>query len=68
MVKRISTNNFLDLRFFRFKDFVIWLPRNNFFAFKNQVYIQVDGVAIGFPLDPILANLFLSHHEKKLVE
>ena len=35
-----------------------------FFAFNNKFYIQVDDVAMGSPLGPILANIFLSHHEE----
>ena len=34
------------------------------FTFSNKFYIQVDGVAMGSPLGPILANIFLSHHEE----
>ena len=28
------------------------------------MYDQVDGVAIGSPLAPILANLFMGHYER----
>ena len=31
---------------------------------NNKFYIQVHGVAMGSPLGPILANIFLSHHEE----
>ena len=34
----------------------------SFFTFYNKFYIQVDGVALGFYLGPVLANIFLSHH------
>ena len=34
------------------------------FIFDNQHYKQIDGVAIGSPLGPTLANAFLSHYEK----
>ena len=33
------------------------------FLFNGKVYDQVDGVAMGSPLAPVLANLFLGHHE-----
>ena len=33
------------------------------FIFKGQYYDQVDGVAMGSPLAPVLANLFMGHHE-----
>ena len=30
-----------------------------------EFYSQIDGVAMGSPLGPTLANVFLCHHEKK---
>ena len=42
---------------------IIW-KRKSFFKFYHKFYIQVDGVAIGFLLGPILAHIFLSHHEE----
>ena len=35
--------------------------------FNNKFYIQVDGVAMGSSLGPVLANIFLSHHEENWV-
>ena len=34
------------------------------FLFNQKIYKQTDGVAMGNPLGPTLANAFLSHHEK----
>ena len=34
------------------------------FIFNGVVYDQIDGCAMGSPLAPILANLFLGHYEK----
>ena len=31
--------------------------------FNGKVFGQIDGVAMGSPLAPVLANLFLGHHE-----
>jgi hypothetical protein len=36
------------------------------FSFDDVMYRQVDGVAMGSPLGPILANVFVGHHEKLL--
>ena len=36
------------------------------FRFLDKVYIQTDGVAMGSPLGPILADLFMSKLETKL--
>ena len=38
------------------------------FQFDEQMYDQVDGVAMGSPLAPILANLFMGHHEKNWID
>ena len=38
------------------------------FLFDNKYYDQIDGVAMGSPLGPILANLFMSYHEKQWIE
>ena len=35
------------------------------FLFNSGYYQQIEGVAMGSPLGPILANIFLCHHEKQ---
>ena len=37
--------------------------KNCHFIFNGKFYDQVDGVAMGSPLGPLLANIFLSFHE-----
>ena len=32
-------------------------------VFNGKVFDQIDGVAMGSPLTPVLANPFLGHHE-----
>ena len=40
-------------------------PRsNNYFLFDGIIYQQVDGVVMGSPLGPGLANAFLAHYEQ----
>ena len=56
LVKGISKN---DLR-----DLLNLATKESFFTFNSKFYIQVDGVAMGSSLGPILANIFLSHHEE----
>ena len=36
------------------------------FSFDNIMYKQIDGVAMGSPLGPALANIFVGYHESKL--
>ena len=39
-----------------------------YFMFNNILYKQKDGVAMGSPLGPTMANVFLSFHEMKWLE
>ena len=39
---------------------------NQLFQFNGQLYEQVDGVAMGSPLGPLIANVFMCHLEDKL--
>ena len=39
---------------------------NQLFQFDGQLYEQTDGVAMGFPLGPLMANVFMCHLEEKL--
>ena len=38
------------------------------FLFNGINYYQIDGVAMGSPLGPVLANLFMGYHEKIWLE
>ena len=35
------------------------------FLFNNKFYNQIDAVALGFPLAPVLANIFMCFYESK---
>ena len=37
-------------------------------SFNNQMYKQLDGVAMGSPLGPALANIFFGVHESRLFD
>ena len=52
--KEISKNDYRDL--------LNLATKESFFTFNSKLYIQVDGIAMGSPLVPILANIFLSRH------
>ena len=41
--------------------------KNVHFSFNNYIYIQIDGVAMGSPLGPVIANMFMVELENVLV-
>ena len=41
---------------------------DNYFLFNDTIYNQVDGVAMGSPLGPTLANAFMCHMESKWLQ
>ena len=38
---------------------------NTYFSFQNKFCEQVEGVAMGSPISPIVANLYMEHFERK---
>ena len=48
----------------QFKTLLELSVKESVFIFDEQLYQQVDGVAMGSPLGPTLANAFLCYHEK----
>ena len=47
-----------------FKELLFLAAKNPYFIFNGNLYKQVDGVAMGSPLGPTVANAFLVHFEK----
>lgn len=47
------------------KKLVVMATKETHFMFNNNVYDQIDGVAMGSPLAPVLANLFMRHFEEE---
>lgn len=39
--------------------------KSSYFSFKGIIYEQTHGVAMGSPLSPIIANIFIEHFEQK---
>ena len=46
-----------------FKSLLQLTTKNSIFMFDQQLYEQIDGVAMGSPCGPTFANLFLCHYE-----
>ena len=39
--------------------------KNTYFSFQGQFFEQVEGVAMGSPVSPIVANLYMEDFEQK---
>ena len=48
----------------QFKMLLEFATKKSFFLFNGKYYVQSDGVAMGSPLGPHLANIFLCHWEE----
>ena len=44
---------------------LVFCPKNTCFSFQDQLYEQVEGAAMGFPVSPIVANLCMEYFEQK---
>ena len=54
----LSRNNFVKL--------MNWAVDSVQFSFNDTIYCQIDGVAMGSPLGPTLANIFVGYQEQQL--
>ena len=62
-----DTISYNDCKFNRnnFRKLLTFAVKENHFLFNGKLYDQVDGVAMGSPLGPSLANIFMSVLETK---
>jgi hypothetical protein len=52
----------------QFKTMLEFAVHENHFIFDNTLYKQTEGMAMGSPLGPTFANIFLNHLESKFLE
>ena len=63
----VGTNNVvLGLSRKLFSDLLQLAVLNSFFVFNQKLYRQIEGLGMGLPLAPTLANIFMSHHEQEV--
>ena len=53
---------------FEFKNLLSLATQESYFLFNDVLYKQKDGVAMGSPLGPTMANVFLSFYKVKWLE
>ena len=49
----------------QFKKVLGFATKDNLLSLNNSLFSQQDGVAMGSPLGPMLANIFMCHYEEK---
>ena len=49
----------------QFRKLLSFAVKENHFVFNGQLFDQINGVAMGSPLGPSLANIFMSHLEQR---
>ena len=49
------------------KELLLLCTKSVHFSYNNSIYRQTDGVAMGSPLGPVLAGIFMTHLEKTLI-
>ena len=49
----------------QFKLLLELITNNTHFIFDNKIYQRTEGIALGSPIAPNLANIFLCHQETK---
>ena len=69
VLKKIYDNGELstDMARLEMKEMLTICRKNVHFTFNGDIYLQADGVAIGTPLGPVLAGIFMAHFERSLV-
>ena len=61
IIKRVYEKHEITTEFTKpeMKKLLTICTKNVHFSFNNNIYIQIDGVAMGSPLGPVLANIFM---------
>ena len=69
ILRRIYTNHELTTSLTKkeMKELLLLCTKNLNFTFSGQIFIQVDGVAMGSPLAPLLADIFMIELERSLI-
>ena len=67
--KKLEEDRELHLRTSMSVNHISWLLefclRSTYFTFQGRFYQQLEGTAMGFPISPIIANLFMEDLEKR---
>ena len=69
IIKRIydKTEINIDIAKKEMRELLHFCTKNAHFTLNNKKYLQVDGIAIGSPIGPVLANIFMVELERNII-
>lgn len=67
-VDLLFDNHNIKMTKLQMKKLFMFATAQTHFLYNGEYYDQIDGVAMGSPLGPVLANIFMGHHEKLWLE
>ncbi|XP_064107906.1 uncharacterized protein LOC135216468 [Macrobrachium nipponense] len=71
ILSKIFTDNdtlFHGFNYDNFKKLLTLAVQDTAFIFNGKAYVQADGMAMGSPLGPVLANIFMCELEERLLD
>ena len=60
----VENNTYNGFSRTEFETLLRYSCQDNYFFFNSQLYRQINGLSMGSSIAPILANIFLCHHEQ----
>ena len=69
IIKRIYDKNEINTNIPKqeIKELLHLCPKNAHFTLNSKAYVQVEGVAMGSPLGPVLVNIFMVELEQNII-
>ena len=65
MIRKVQVYDTSDM--ILMKELLCLCAKNAHFTLNSKTYVQVDGIAMGFPLSPVLANIFMVELEQNII-
>ena len=69
ILRKIYTDKLIKTKIkkLQFKELLELCTKHLHFSFNGEMFRQIDGVAMGSPLGPVIANIFMTELEEKIV-